>query len=95
MGQDYFGKFYSHLDSPAEGAFAVTPEANTEATFEVYTRSLYVGGAGDVEVLMVSDTANTLQTVTFTNVQAGTILPVRAACVYAGGTTANGIIGLY
>jgi hypothetical protein len=95
MAVDLFGKFYSHLDSPAEGAFEITPEANTEAVFDTYTRSIYVGNGGDVEVLMVSNVANTAATVTFTNVQSGTILPVRAACVYATGTTANSLIGLY
>jgi len=54
------------------------------------SRALFVGGAGDVAVLMMGGEA-----VVFSGVLAGTILPIRAKRVKAAGTTATLIINLW
>lgn len=77
----------AHMADPARHAFAVTPSDGTDLTNRVV--ALYVGAAGDVKL----DTWGG-ETVTFTNVPVG-VLPVRVRRVYATGTTASGIIGLY
>lgn len=72
---------------PASGAAAVTPSDTTELG---PCRALYIGGTGNVVVHMPGrDTA-----VTFSNVLAGTILPVSARRVMAA-TTATNIVALY
>lgn len=73
---------------PAENAFAVTP--NNDADLAEDTRGLYVGVSGDVKVDLVGGT-----TVTFVNLAAGVIHPIRARRVYATGTDAGDIIGVY
>lgn len=74
--------------APAEAAFDITPHNTNE--LENYTRGIYVGTAGALKVDMVSG-----DTVTFTNIAAGVIHPIRARRVYATGTTASGLIGVY
>lgn len=78
----------SGYDAPASNAFAVTPADGSNLTHAV--RALFVGGAGDVKV----DTLGG-DTVTFTGVLAGSILPVRILKVYATGTTATNIVAVY
>lgn len=73
---------------PAENAFAVTP--NNDADLAEDTRGLYVGVSGDVKVDLVGGT-----TVTFVNLAAGVIHPIRARRVYATGTDATSIVGVY
>lgn len=72
----------------ARRAAAITP--NDVTTFEEPTRGIYVGGTGNVKVDMVSG-----GTVTFSNVVAGTILPIQVVRVYATGTSATLMNGLY
>ena len=54
------------------------------------TRAIYVGNSGNLKVDMVSG-----GTVTFSNLTAGTLLPIQVVRVYATGTTATLLIGLY
>ena len=54
------------------------------------TRALYSGGSGNLKVDMALGS-----TVTFSNLLAGTILPVQVVRVYSTGTTATNIIALY
>jgi len=75
------------FESPATGGFAVTPTDGVDL-LEV-TRALYVGGAGDVQVTLQSGS-----TLIFSNVNAGTFLPIRAVRVLATGTTASSLVGL-
>lgn len=56
------------------------------------TRSLYVGGTGDVAVVMYGDNTNT--SVKFVAVPVGTILPINVAKVMSTGTTATNIVAL-
>lgn len=68
----------------ARGAFAITPSDTTV----IMARALYVGTGGDLAV--VTDAG---QTVTFTGVLGGTILPVKVSQVKAA-TTASNIVGM-
>lgn len=72
----------------ARRAAAVTPSDAT--VYEEPTRAVYVGGAGNLRVDMVSG-----GTVTFVGLSAGTLLPIQADRVYATSTTATDIIALY
>jgi hypothetical protein len=72
---------------PGYDAAAVTP---SDTTHLGNVRALYIGGAGDVRI----DTEGG-STVTFVGVQAGSILPVRAARVYSTSTTATSIVAIY
>lgn len=85
---DYFGYHDIMLDSPAVAAVAVTPDDATDLA--TVTRSLYVGGTGDVRVILSWNTA----AVTFAAVPAGTFLPIRAKRILLTGTTATNILAL-
>ena len=74
--------------NPADNAAAVTPNDSSDLTNTA--RALYVGGTGNVKV----DTAAG-DTVTFSSVPAGAIIPVRVKRVYSTGTTATNIVALY
>lgn len=56
----------------------------------VSTRGIYVGGAGDVDVLMDKN-----QEVLFKAVPVGTILPIETSRVMSTNTTATLLIALY
>ena len=73
-------------DSCARSAVAITP-ANSDLNAPV--RALYIGLGGDVAVVTTIN-----QSVTFVNVQSGTILPVSVKRVSLTGTTASSIVGL-
>jgi hypothetical protein len=68
---------------------AVTPDdgANLAQT----SRAIYVGGAGNLAVILDRDTS----AVTFLAVAAGTLLPIRARRVMSTNTTATSILALY
>ena len=74
-------------DLPAERASAVTPHDTNE--LDTVCRALYVGGAGNVSVVMNGTV------VTFVGVGAGQILPIRTSLVRATLTTATSIVALY
>lgn len=84
---DKFETFRSGLESPAYGASAVT--ASNDTDLPTVSRSLFIGGSGNLVVDMAAG-----GTVTFTNVQVG-ILPVRVKRVRATGTTATNIVALW
>lgn len=69
----------------ATDAFAITPH-DTNAQLAA---ALYTGSGGSIAVRTDAGT-----TLTFANVTAGTILPVKVNRVLSTGTTATGIIGL-
>lgn len=75
--------------NPAFGAFEIDPD--DDVTYDLGTTGLYVGGAGNITVRML----NGEDTVLFSNIAPGTILPIRVTRVYATGTTATLIVGLY
>lgn len=85
--KDEFESYTTSLTSPARDADVIVP--NDAADLNAVTRAIYVGSAGDLQVQMASG-----QTVTFENVLAGVVYPIRAARVLATGTTAAGLIAL-
>ena len=74
--------------SPAKEAFDITPSNDTDLATP--TRGIYVGVSGDLKVDLIGS-----GTVTFTNLTAGMIHPIAVKRVYATGTDADEIIGLY
>lgn len=72
---------YSH-------AFAITPSDTVPIGSPC--EAIYVGGTGDVEVLMASGS-----TVLFEAVPAGTTLPVKPKRVNATATDATNLVGLW
>lgn len=72
----------------ATGAVAVTPSdtVNLGRT----TRALYVGGEGNISLTFEEG-----QTVTFTGVAAGSLLPVQVMRVNSTSTTATSIVALF
>lgn len=71
--------------STAYGGFAVTPSDSTV----ISTRAVYVGGGGDLAVVMASG-----ETVTLASVPSGALLPLRVQKVMSTNTTATDIVGL-
>lgn len=70
---------------PAKDAAAITPGAGA---LGYTTRALFVGGAGNITVTMAGG-----QSVTFTGVPAGAILPICVTHVTAA--TATNIVGMW
>jgi len=83
--EDVFKSNAEVLESPAAGAFAITPGSE----LDFVTRGIYVGGDGDINVVMNDDTD-----VTFVGLAAGTIYPLQVKEVKSSGTTATDLIGL-
>ncbi len=74
-------------NGPAVGASAIAPsDANTIPV----TRGIYVGTAGDLKADFVNG-----GTVTLKGLAAGIVHPLRLTRVYATGTSAADIVGLY
>ncbi len=89
---DPFRSMYSGaggVDWPATHAEAVTPNTDNDLPNNLVTRGLWVGGAGDLVVILAEDTA----AVTFTGVGAGQLLPIRVKRVLAT-STCTGIVAL-
>jgi hypothetical protein len=85
---DSFSRFQTQDFSPLTSAVAVTPHNTNELSY--VTRALYVGGTGDVAVTM-QDSGD----VTFADVPAGTLLPLRVKIVKSTGTDATNIVALW
>lgn len=80
----------SSWSNPARSLRVVTPSDSTNFTDGV-CRALYVGTGGNVVVLAAGDT----NTVTFSNVPGGFVIPVQAIRVNTTSTTASGIVAMY
>jgi len=85
---DDFSSFTPGLMAPASRAFDVTVSDTTG--FDKTTRGIYVGTSGDLKVITAGG-----DTVTFYNLTAGIIHPVRCKQVLETGTDATQIIGVY
>lgn len=77
------------------GTFINRPEFVTEASTVSagatgLSHAIYVGGAGDIEVVPIGQTAS----VTFVGVAAGTFLPIVVSEIKAAGTTATDLLKL-
>ncbi|HEX7313309.1 MAG TPA: hypothetical protein VF297_05285 [Pyrinomonadaceae bacterium] len=77
-----------NLMTPADGAAAITPHDTNALAYT--SRALYVGGAGNLVVVMKNN-----DEVTFNSVPAGAVLSIRVKKVKSTGTTATNIISLY
>ena len=80
--------YQAYSTSPSDRYEAVTPSDTVDLTKPC--RSLYVGVAGDVVAVTTAGVA-----VTFTDVQAGEVLPIVASRINATSTTATNIVALY
>lgn len=85
---DRFANNSTSLDSPASDAAAITP--SDSADLSVIPRALYCTGDGTVRVTM----RNGGDPVTLPMIY-GVPLPVRVSRVWATGTTATGIVGVW
>tara|TARA_R110000803_G_scaffold118785_1_gene187132 strand:- start:212 stop:511 length:300 start_codon:yes stop_codon:yes gene_type:complete len=74
-------------DATARTAFAVT--TSDTARFAKPARGLYIGGSGNIVVVLPDNT-----TVTFTGVLIGSTLPVACIGVNSTSTTATNIVAL-
>jgi len=84
---DRFANTQSSLSSPASSGFAVTP--SDAASLAETSRALYVGEGGNLSVRMLSG-----ESLNFTNVSSGSLLPLRVTAVLTTGTTAGAIVAL-
>jgi hypothetical protein len=84
---DDFSSYAGSPTTPATRAVAITPSDSVDLAN--VTRSLYCGGSGAIALITMGG-----DTVTFSNVQAGQILPIRVSRVLATGTTAANLLGL-
>ena len=84
---DMYSSHTPGLTSPPVGIVAVIPDDG--ADLPQATRALNVSGTGHVRVTTVSGTTETVF------VAAGIVFPVRATRIWASGTDAAGIKGLY
>lgn len=85
---DSFKRHARSMTSPPENALAVTP--GDSAVLARTSRAIYVGVSGHLTVRMLGGGV-----VTFANVQAGTLLPLRVDQVRATGTTAQSIVSVW
>ncbi len=85
---DKFSSFPTTPISPARGAVNVVPSDTND--LPQVSRAIYVGLGGDVTATLADG-----DTVTFTAVPGGAILPIRVSAIAASGTTASGILALW
>lgn len=85
---DTFKNFARSLTSPPEHAVEIAPDDH--ALLPHVTRALYVGGGGDVALRLSGGGEVVLR-----NLQAGSLVPIRADMVRAAGTSATGLVGLW
>lgn len=88
MIKDAFGTTVDSVIAPASTCFAIIPSDTVE--LPIVTKAIYVGETGNIAVLTLANS----DFVTFANVQAGTILDIRARQIRAAGTSAASLVGL-
>ena len=85
---DSFKTFTKSITSPIDDGFAVTP--NDSVDLPNVTRGIMVATAGNVSVVLNSDTSLVLPAL-----QPGAVYPIRAKRINQTGTVATGIVGLF
>lgn len=80
------GNAHGAISSPS--GFAITP--SDTANLPLAIRGIYVGGTGNLRVLLNDDSAD----ITLIGVLAGVIYSLNAKRVYSTNTTATNLIGL-
>jgi len=89
IGPENFSE--SGITTPAAHAEAITPADDVDLTNR--TRSIYVGGTGDLTVKMAGDEGDSI--VTFEAVPVGSLLPIRVREIRSTLTTATLIVALW
>lgn len=86
-------KSYAFVCTPSDANDLVSDGANAKG----YQRStaVWVGGAGALSVIMADGNAGTPETVLFSGIPAGTLLPISVRRIRATGTTATLIVPLF
>lgn len=85
---DKFDGYQNGLGTPATGS-EVIDISSTDHTLANISRGIWVGGSGNLKVDMKDSTG-----ITFYNVPAGTLLPVRATKVY-GASSASLLVSVW
>jgi len=85
---------YNQQPDFATKASAVTPSNTFGPAQKLDGSALYVGGGGDVSVIMKNVEGVIGNTVRFSNVPDGSFLPVIVDYVAATGTTATSIVAI-
>lgn len=89
MSVDNFpGAGLNSTDAARKG-YAITP--SDSADLPIVPRAIFVGGAGNITLRLVDDSAN----IVLNGCLAGSIIPVRANKVMSTGTTATNLVALY
>lgn len=88
MADTLFASLATGLGDPASHAVAVTPSDTTTLTT---TRFVFVG-TGNTNMTVVTAAA---ETVTFTNIPNGFLLPIRVTQIHDTNTDATGIVALW
>jgi hypothetical protein len=84
---DVFATHATGLESPATRLLAVTPSDSTDLAY--VSRAVNVAASGLVKLTTVTGDVATVQ------IAAGIAFPVRAARIWATGTTATGIVAMF
>ena len=87
---DKFERYKTNLESPIANAFAVTP--NNSADLATYTRYVMIGGGADLTCEFVDDPVGQSVLLKLTP---SVLYPFRLRKIYAAGTTATSIVGMY
>lgn len=88
---DKYQGAHAEVHDPIENGFAVTPSDSADLSY--VTRSVYIGGAGNLRVTLKGMATGTY--VTYTGMLVGVSYPIRATRIWATGTTATNILGEY
>ncbi len=83
-----FNETQKGATSPLSSGFAITP--NDSSDLGQYTRGLWIGGGGDISLILAEDSS----AVEIKNIATGSLLPMVVKRVNATNTTASEIIGL-
>ncbi|MDO5759062.1 MAG: hypothetical protein Q4P24_16650 [Rhodobacterales bacterium] len=85
---DTFSSHSQSLNAPIRSGAPVTP--SNSADLPVLPRALYIGGGGDISMILAGG-----ETITLKSVPAGAMLPLRASRVRQTGTTATALVALW
>jgi hypothetical protein len=85
---DTYRKHGRSLTAPPEEGAAIVPDDAAELGHA--TRALWVGGGGDLRVRLLGGAV-----VTLAAVPGGTLLPLRLRQVFATGSSATALVGLW
>jgi hypothetical protein len=88
MPADPFASQADTVMAPARSPFALVPHDSDE--LPAVPKAIYVGAGGTIVLRGIGGSAD----VTFSGVQTGSVLDVRASHVRATGTTAANLVGL-